>query len=84
MAKSEDEVLTTVSAALKHQVPVTTRGAGTGNYGQAMPLRGGIVLDMSGLDQIEHLDAGVLSQPGPNTARHLPQASPDSLKNDTD
>ena len=36
---------------------VVARGAGTGNYGQAVPLFGGVVLDLSGLDQIEKLDA---------------------------
>ena len=57
LPKSEADVVTVVSAALKHQVPLTTRGAGTGNYGQAMPLRGGAVLDMSNLNEIEHFDA---------------------------
>ena len=31
--------------AYAHGVPVTPRGAGTGNYGQAMPLAGGVVLE---------------------------------------
>ena len=34
-------------------VPVTPRGAGTGNYGQAVPLHGGVVLDLARMDQIE-------------------------------
>src|SRR5215472_18079769 len=35
-----------------NQLPVTARGAGTGNYGQAVPLQGGVVLDLSRMDQI--------------------------------
>lgn len=49
-----------------HDLPVTIRGAGTGNYGQAVPLRGGIVLDLARMDQIEAIEpSGVaICQPG--------------------
>jgi FAD/FMN-containing dehydrogenase len=49
-----------------NNLPVTARGAGTGNYGQAVPLRGGVVLDLSRMDQIEEiLPTGVaVCQPG--------------------
>ena len=35
-----------LAAAFELGIPVTPRGTGTGNYGQAMPLSGGIVLDL--------------------------------------
>jgi FAD/FMN-containing dehydrogenase len=48
-----------------HDVPVTPRGAGTGNYGQAVPLQGGVLLDLSRMDQIESISDGVaVCQPG--------------------
>src|SRR5271156_1072387 len=49
-----------------NDVPVTARGAGTGNYGQAVPLHGGVLLDLSRMDQIESIDGdGVaICQPG--------------------
>lgn len=49
-----------------HDLPVTIRGAGTGNYGQAVPLRGGIVLDLARMDQIEAIrsDGVAVCQPG--------------------
>ncbi|WP_376091474.1 FAD-binding oxidoreductase [Roseomonas sp. CCTCC AB2023176] len=50
--RTEDEVRAVLAGAYAHDVPVTPRGAGTGNYGQAMPLRGGVVLDLSALDRI--------------------------------
>ena len=47
-------------------IPVTARGAGTGNYGQAIPLEGGVVLDLSRLDRIEALqpDGIAICEPG--------------------
>jgi FAD/FMN-containing dehydrogenase len=38
--------------AFEHDVPVTPRGAGTGNYGQATPFDGGILLDLRALTSI--------------------------------
>jgi FAD/FMN-containing dehydrogenase len=39
-----------------HDLPVTTRGSGTGNYGQAVPLHGGVVLDLAHMDRIVALE----------------------------
>jgi FAD/FMN-containing dehydrogenase len=39
-----------------HNLAVTARGAGTGNYGQAVPLEGGLVLDLSRMDRIEAIE----------------------------
>jgi FAD/FMN-containing dehydrogenase len=49
-----------------NDLPVTARGAGTGNYGQAVPLQGGVVLDLSRMDRIESItpDGVAVCQPG--------------------
>ena len=61
-----DEVLAVARYAREHQVPVTVRGAGTGNYGQCIPLEGGIVLDLSLMDKLEEItsDGVAICQPG--------------------
>ena len=61
-----DEVLAVLRFARKHGVPVTLRGAGTGNYGQCVPLEGGIVLDLSMMDKLEGItpDGVAICQPG--------------------
>jgi len=51
----------------ERQIPVTPRGAGTGLAGGASPVRGGIVLDMSGMRRIVEIDIinlQVIVQPG--------------------
>jgi FAD/FMN-containing dehydrogenase len=49
--RNEDEIKRVVSVCARLRIPITIRGAGTGNYGQAVPLHGGVVLDMSGYNQ---------------------------------
>ena len=55
---SEAEIVRVVAACHRHRVPLTVRGGGTGNYGQAMPLRGGIVLDLSELTAVKAIGHG--------------------------
>lgn len=58
--RDEAEVIALLAAAHRLEVPVTVRGAGTGNYGQAMPLKGGVVLDMSGMNRVLWARPGVV------------------------
>lgn len=57
---SIEELGRTVRAAVRRRVPVTLRGAGTANYGQSVPLEGGIVLDMTGFAGIVALRPGMV------------------------
>ena len=41
---------------LEYGIPLTLRGAGTGNYGQSVPICGGIVMLMGALRQIRHFN----------------------------
>ncbi len=50
------EVATIMRYAGEHNIPVTPRGQGTGLVGGAVPLHGGILLDMSGMNKILELD----------------------------
>lgn len=50
--ETEEQVASVLAFAYRHDIPVTTRGSGTGNYGQAVPLEGGIVLDLSRLNAV--------------------------------
>jgi len=61
-----EEILAIVRFAGDRRVPVTVRGAGTGNYGQCIPLDGGIVLDLALMDKLEEITSeGVaVCQPG--------------------
>ena len=50
--RDEQEVVTIASACARHRVPLVARGGGTGNFGQAVPLAGGAVVEMVGLDRL--------------------------------
>jgi FAD/FMN-containing dehydrogenase len=61
--RSVAQVRAAAGACARQGVPLTVRGAGTGNYGQCVPLAGGLVLDLSGLNRLRQLDpqTGVLT-----------------------
>ena len=66
---SEAEVLRVAQICVAARVPITVRGAGTGNYGQCIPLQGGVVLDLSKMNAIQWVKPGVASvEPGAKLA----------------
>lgn len=63
--RDEDEVIRVLAACHRHGVPVTPRGSGTGNYGQAMPLSGGVVLNLAEMNEVKTIGPGrVVTGPG--------------------
>lgn len=68
--RDEGDVMRIASAAARYRVPVTIRGGGTGNYGQCVPVQGGIVLDMTALDAIEWQN-GPMVRVGSGRKMHL-------------
>ena len=65
--KQPHEVLQVAAACYRLGIPLTPRGAGSGNYGQCVPLQGGVVLDTSGLEQVRSFNSstGLLTaEPG--------------------
>ena len=51
-----EAVASLAAACFRHQVPLTLRGTGTGNYGQSVPLEGGVVMLTSALNKVRHID----------------------------
>ncbi|CAN5428666.1 FAD-binding oxidoreductase [soil metagenome] len=65
LPETVDELREVVALAARHRVPVTMRGAGTGNYGQSLPLEHGIVVDIRGVAGVESVaDGRVAVLPG--------------------
>lgn len=65
MPGDQGEVMQVLAACHAHGVPVTVRGSGTGNYGQAMPLAGGCIMHMQNMAKIVEIAPGrVTAQPG--------------------
>ncbi len=63
--RNEADVLAVAAQCARWRVPLTVRGGGTGNYGQAVPLHGGVVLEMTTMARILSLEQGLLTaEPG--------------------
>jgi FAD/FMN-containing dehydrogenase len=58
--RDEADVVRVAAACFRHRIPLTVRGGASGNYGQCVPLEGGVVLDMAALDRIEWQKPGIV------------------------
>lgn len=50
--ESPAEMAKCLSLSARHRVPVTLRGGGTGNYGQSVPMEGGLIIDTTAMNRI--------------------------------
>src|SRR5678815_4814276 len=55
---SVEEIRRIVKACVRHRVPLSVRGGGTGNYGQLTPLRGGIIVSLAQFNKLSWIRPG--------------------------
>jgi len=54
--RSEEDVAAALRVAAAYEVPVVAWGGGSGTQGGAVPVHGGLVIDLKGLDRIIEID----------------------------
>src|SRR4029079_7125732 len=63
--RTEADVIRVAAACARLRIPLTPRGAATGNYGQAVPLEGGVLLDLTNMTESEWQKPGMVRcEPG--------------------
>ena len=74
MPTTAEQIAEVVGAAVRHGVPITPRGKGTANYGQTIPMAGGLVLDTSRARTVHEIGDGYLVADAGATMLALEQA----------
>ena len=72
---SAEQITAALSAAYRHGVVVTPRGKGTGNYGQGIPMHGGLVLDTRRANAIIEVSDGLICAEAGATMVAMEQAA---------
>lgn len=55
--ETQDQLIALIALAYKEKVPITPRGGGTGNYGQGVPMDGGLMINTRRMNRIIELTA---------------------------
>ncbi|MDO6523522.1 FAD-binding oxidoreductase [Shimia thalassica] len=65
--KTTEDMAQCLRVAFEHDAPITIRGGGTGNYGQAVPMEGGLIIETTRMNRILDIGEGyVTAQAGAN------------------
>ena len=56
--RTQEDVVRVAAACARHRIHITVRGGGTGNYGQCVPMQGGVILDITQLNRVLNIAAG--------------------------
>ncbi|WP_036918801.1 MULTISPECIES: FAD-binding oxidoreductase [unclassified Prochlorococcus] len=54
---SANAIVSVAELCQRYKVPLTLRGSGTGNYGQCVPINGGVVMLMTSINKIRNFDS---------------------------
>jgi FAD/FMN-containing dehydrogenase len=73
--RTPEQIAGVICACFRHDVPVTPRGKGSGNYGQGIPMRGGVVLDTRKANRVLDVADGLITAEAGATMVAMEQAA---------